>query len=276
MKLRAGKYVIDLKSPRVMGILNVTPDSFSDGGRYIETEDAVRHAGAMIEAGADIIDVGGESTRPGSAEALIQHELGRVIPVIEGIVGKFDIPISIDTSKAEVMRAAVSAGASMINDVFALRREGAIDAAVAAGVPVCLMHMQGTPRSMQLAPEYTDLPADVIKFLARRIKACVNAGLSREQLIIDPGFGFGKNDQHNLEILSKLREFAELGVPLLVGLSRKRTLGNLTGKSTEHLAAASVAAAVIAVQNGANIVRTHDVADTVDALKIVSAIQQFG
>ena len=276
MKLQAGKHFIHLDRPSVMGILNVTPDSFSDGGRFLDVDDALRQAAAMIDAGADIIDVGGESTRPGSDETSFQQELDRVLPVIEGMVGRFDVPISVDTSKPMVMRSAVSAGASMINDVFALRRDGAIDAVVAAGVPVCLMHMQGTPRGMQVAPTYEALPADVIGFLASRIEACVAGGLNREKLIVDPGFGFGKNDQHNLEILARLSEFAELGLPLLVGLSRKRTLGNLTGKSAEHRTAAGVAAAVIAVQNGANIVRTHDVADTVDALKVVAAIRQFG
>lgn len=276
MKLQAGEHLMNLDRPKVMGILNVTPDSFSDGGRFLATEDALRQATAMIDAGADIIDVGGESTRPGSEEASLQEELNRVMPVVEAISSRFDIPVSIDTSKPEVMRSAVEAGASMINDVFALRREGAMEAAVAVAVPVVLMHMQGTPRRMQAAPEYAALPGDIIDFLAERIEACVTAGLSRDLLIVDPGFGFGKNDQHNLEILAKLDQFAELGLPLLVGLSRKRTLGNLTGKSAEQRAAAGVAAAVIAVENGANIIRTHDVADTVDALKVVSAVNQSG
>jgi len=276
MKLHAGKHLIDLDCPRVMGILNVTPDSFSDGGRFLGAEDALRQASVMIEAGADIIDVGGESTRPGSDDASLQVELDRVIPVIEAITSRFDIAVSIDTNKPEVMRMAVDCGASMINDVFALQRDGAIEAAIAAGVPVCLMHMQGTPRSMQADPKYTALPGDIIDFLAERIEACVTAGLRRDMLIVDPGFGFGKNDKHNLEILAKLDQFAELGLPLLVGLSRKRTLGNLTGKSTERRAAAGVAAAVIAVQNGANIIRTHDVTETIDALKVVNAVKQFG
>lgn len=276
MDIRLGAHVLDLDHPRVMGILNTTPDSFSDGGRFLTADDALRHAAAMIDAGADIIDVGGESTRPGSVDASLQEELDRVMPVVEGIMDRFDIAVSIDTSKPEVMRAAVECGAAMINDVYALRREGAIEAAVAAGVPVCLMHMQGTPQSMQAAPEYVVLPGDIIEFLADRVDACVAAGLKRQLLIVDPGFGFGKNDQQNLEILAKLDQFEELRLPLLVGLSRKRTLGNLTGKSTRQRAAAGVAAAVIAVENGANIIRTHDVADTVDALKVVSAVKQSG
>jgi len=276
MKLHAGKHLIDLDCPRVMGILNVTPDSFSDGGRFLGAEDALRQASVMIEAGADIIDVGGESTRPGSDDASLQVELDRVMPVIEAITSRFDIAVSIDTNKPEVMRTAVDGGASMINDVFALQRDGAIEAAFAAGVPVCLMHMQGTPRSMQADPKYAALPGDIVDFLGKRIDACVAAGLGRELLVVDPGFGFGKNDQHNLEILANLGQFAELGLPLLVGLSRKRTLGNLTGRSTEQRVAAGVAAAVIAVQNGANIIRTHDVAETIDALKVVNALRQFG
>jgi len=276
MKLQAGKYTVDLDRPKVMAILNVTPDSFSDGGRFLDPENALRQAAGMIDAGADIVDVGGESTRPGADEISVQEELDRILPVIESLAGGFEIPISVDTSKPDVMRAAVGAGASMINDVFALRRDGAIEAAVATGVPVCLMHMLGTPRNMQVAPEYASLPDDVIAFLLGRVGECVAAGFDRERLIVDPGFGFGKNDQHNLEILSKLSQFSEIGLPLLVGLSRKRTLGNLTGKAPENRVAAGVAAAVIAVGNGANIVRTHDVAETVDALKIVNAVRQFG
>lgn len=276
MNLQLGKRVMNLDRARVMGILNVTPDSFSDGGRFPEIEDALRWAVSMADAGADIIDVGGESTRPGSDETSLEEELDRVMPVIEGITSRIDIPVSIDTSKPEVMRSAVEAGASMINDVFALRREGAIDAAISTGVPVCLMHMQGTPRDMQMTPIYNTLPGDVINFLADRVEACVTAGLGRNLLVVDPGFGFGKTDQHNLEILAGLGQFADLGLPLLVGLSRKRTLGNLTGRSADLRAAGGVAAAVIAVQNGANIIRTHDVADTVDAIKLVNAVNQFG
>jgi len=276
MKLHAGRYLIDLDRPRVMGVLNVTPDSFSDGGRFLDAEDALRQAGMMIDDGADIIDVGGESTRPGAEDTPVQQELDRIMPVIEGIAARFDVPISVDTSKPEIMRLAVGAGASIINDVFALRRQGSIKVAVDARAAICLMHMQGEPRSMQEAPAYESLPGDIIDFLDERVRDCLSAGISRERLIVDPGFGFGKNDQHNLEILSKLNQFAELGLPLLVGLSRKRTLGNLTGRPADRRIGAGVAAAVIAVENGANIVRTHDVADTVDALKVLSAVNQLG
>jgi dihydropteroate synthase len=276
MRLQAGKHVINLDDPKVMGIINVTPDSFSDGGQIQSAEDALCQASVMIDAGTDIIDVGGESTRPSADDVSVQAELDRVMPVVEGVVSRFDVPVSIDTSKPEVMQAAVSAGASIINDVFALRRDGAIEAAAAAGVPVCLMHMQGEPRNMQEAPQYSELPGDVIHFLADRVAACVAGGIGKDRLIVDPGFGFGKNDHHNLELLSKLDQFAELELPLLVGLSRKRTLGNLTGKPADQRVAAGVAAAVIAAQKGANIIRTHDVAETVDALRIVSALNQHG
>ncbi len=276
MKLQAGKYLIDLDRPQVMGILNVTPDSFSDGGCFLNVDDALRQAATMIDEGADLIDVGGESTRPGARETPLQEELDRIMPVIEGITTRFDVPVSIDTSKPEVMRFAVGAGASMINDIFALRLEGAIDAAVEARVAVCLMHMKGSPQNMQEAPVYERLPADIIDFLAERVQSCLSAGIGRDRLVVDPGFGFGKNDDHNLEILAKLNQFAELGLPLLVGLSRKRTLGNLSGKTAEHRMAAGVAAAIIAVEKGANIVRTHDVAETVDALKVLGAVNGFG
>lgn len=276
MMLKLGKHALNLDRPKVMGILNVTPDSFSDGGKFATTAAALEQAELMVDAGADVIDVGGESTRPGSNETSLQEELDRVMPVIQGIINRFDIPISIDTSKPEVMRSAVDAGASMINDIFALRREGAIEAAVAAAVPVCLVHMLGLPRSMQSAPEYAALPQEIIDFLAKRVDACVTAGLGRDLLVVDPGFGFGKNDGHNLEILAKLDQFAALGLPLLVGLSRKRTLGNLTGRPADQRVAAGVAAAVVAAENGANIIRTHDVAETVDAFKVIGALRQYG
>jgi len=263
------------RSPLVMGILNVTPDSFSDGGQHYAESDALAHAVAMIDAGADLIDVGGESTRPGSAEISVDEELQRVIPIIEQIVGRFGAVVSIDTSKPEVMRAAVAAGAAMINDVYALRHEGAIESAAELDCPVCLMHMQGEPRTMQLSPHYDRLPQEVIEFLALRIDACVAGGIRRAQIIVDPGFGFGKVDIHNLEILAKLEQFSELDCPLLVGLSRKRTLGNLTGRSVTEREAAGIAAAIVAVQKGANIVRTHDVGPTVDALAILRATNEF-
>lgn len=276
MELRLGKRLLNLEKPRVMGVLNVTPDSFSDGSRFMSLDKALAHAEAMSRSGADIIDVGGESTRPGAAEVPVQAELDRVLPVIEGIASRLDIAISIDTSKPEVMREAVAAGAGMINDVFALRRDGALALAAGLDAAVCLMHMQGTPRSMQSAPGYRELPAEVIEFLADRAAACVAAGIGRERILVDPGFGFGKNDQHNLRILAKLEQFAGLGLPLLVGLSRKRTLGNLTGRPAMERVAAGLAAATIAVMKGAHIVRTHDVAETVDALKLTDAVRQAG
>jgi len=276
MHLLLGSRVLTLDRSRVMGILNVTPDSFSDGGRFVSLDTALAHAEAMTLAGADIIDVGGESTRPGAEEISLQEELDRVMPVIEGVGSRLDVAISIDTSKPEVMRAAAAAGAGMINDVFALRREGALEAAAGLDVAVCLMHMLGTPGSMQVAPHYEALPGDVIDFLADRASACVAAGIDRGRIVVDPGFGFGKNDRHNLEILARLEQFAELGLPLLVGLSRKRTLGNLSGKPPGERIAAGVAAATIAAVKGARIVRTHDVAETVDALKLVDAVRNAG
>lgn len=263
------------RSPLVMGILNVTPDSFSDGGQHYAGANALAHAVAMIDAGADLIDVGGESTRPGATEISVDEELRRVIPIIDQIVERFDTVVSIDTSKPEVMRAAVASGASMINDVHALRNDGAIEVAAELDCSVCLMHMQGEPRTMQTSPHYDRLPQDILEFLARRIDACVARGIRRAQIIVDPGFGFGKLDVHNLEILAKLEQFSELGSPLLVGLSRKHTLGNLTGRSVTEREAAGIAAAIVAVQKGANIVRTHDVGPTVDALAVLRATKQF-
>jgi dihydropteroate synthase len=272
MELRLGATTMSLDKPRVMGILNVTPDSFSDGSRYDRLDLAVRHAEEMALAGADFIDVGGESTRPGAAEVEVLEELGRVIPVVEHIKRSLDVAISIDTSKPEVMSEAVAAGAVLINDVFALSRDGALETAARTGAAVCLMHMLGTPQTMQVEPHYDELPGDVIRFLQERVEACVDGGICRERLLVDPGFGFGKNDRHNLQILRNLEQFSVLRLPLLVGLSRKRTLGKLTGRSAEDRLAAGVAAATIAVLKGANIVRTHDVAATVDALKVASAV----
>lgn len=259
-----------------MGILNVTPDSFSDGGHYQSPERALAHAEEMYRDGADIIDVGGESTRPGADQVSLQEEIDRVMPVVEGIAARLDVAVSIDTSKPEVMRAAVAAGANLINDVFALRGEGAVEAAAGLNAAVCLMHMQGTPQTMQNAPHYKRLPGDVIDFLADRVAACTTAGIRRDRLLIDPGFGFGKNDAHNLALLANLGQFADLGLPILVGLSRKRTLGNLSGRQAGDRVAAGVAAAVIAVLKGARIVRTHDVAPTVAALKLIRAVEQAG
>ena len=277
MQLRLGQHTLDLTQPRVMGVLNRTPDSFSDGGVFVDFDAALRHAQQMVREGAAIVDIGGESTRPGAQSVSIDQELERVIPIIERLARQIDAPISIDTSKPEVMRAAVAAGAAMINDVYALRQPGALEAARDCGVPVCLMHMQGEPRTMQQHPHYANVVAEVKQFLLERVHACEAIGIPRERLLIDPGFGFGKTLEHNLELLRRLREFAVLELPLLVGLSRKSSIGTLLGGAPpgERLYG-SVAAAVIAVMNGANIVRSHDVKPTVEALKIAAAARDRG
>lgn len=265
--------VLKLDRARVLGIVNVTPDSFSDGGAHDTLDAAVAHGLQLAEAGADALDIGGESTRPGADEVALEEELRRTIPVIEALATRVSIPIGIDTSKPEVMRAAVEAGAGLINDVYALRRDGALDTAAALGVPVVLMHMQGEPRSMQDSPTYDDVVADVHRFLAERIFACEMAGIDKKRMVVDPGFGFGKTRAHNLALLAHLRRFTELGVPVLAGLSRKKTIGELTGRNQprERLHG-SVAAALIAAQNGATLLRVHDVAATVDALKVWNAV----
>jgi len=273
MELRLGDRILTFAQSRVMGILNVTPDSFSDGGRFLSADAALQQAARMSEQGADIIDVGGESTQPGAEELPVQQELDRILPVIQSITARLDVAVSVDTSKPEVMRAAVAAGAVLINDVFALQREGAMQAAAGLDAAICLMHMQRSPAAMQDRPAYEELPREIIDFLDERVRACSDAGIDDDRLIVDPGFGFGKNDQHNMKILANLGEFGALRLPLLVGLSRKRTLGKLTGKEADQLVAAGVAAAVIAVSNGANIVRTHDVGPTVDALSVFDAVR---
>jgi dihydropteroate synthase len=260
--------------PAVMGILNVTPDSFSDGGRFAGRDVALRQAEAMARDGAAIIDVGGESTRPGAADVSEQEELDRVLPVIEAVVAAVDTAVSIDTSKPAVMRAAVGAGAAMINDIRALREEGALRAAAELQCAVCLMHMQGQPRSMQQEPAYGDVVAEVTEFLAQRVRACVAAGLAEERIIVDPGFGFGKTRRHNIELLANLRQLESTGRPILAGLSRKSTLGELTGRDVGERLPASIAAAVIAVMKGATIVRVHDVRETVDALRVAAAVRE--
>ena len=265
--------ILKLDRPQLMGIVNVTPDSFSDGGAHDTTEAAVAHALKLVEEGADLLDIGGESTRPGAEEVSVEEELRRVIPVIERLAKRTSLPISIDTSKPEVMRAAVVAGAGMINDVYALRREGALDAAASLGVPVVLMHMLGEPRSMQQAPDYDDVVGDVHRFLAERLFAAEMSGIAKKNLIVDPGFGFGKNTRHNLALLAQLERFVELGVPVLAGLSRKRTIGEITGReAAQDRVVGSVAAHLIAAQRGAMILRVHDVAATVDALKVWNAV----
>ena len=265
--------ILRLDRPQVMGIVNVTPDSFSDGGAHDTADAAVAHALRLVEEGADVLDIGGESTRPGAAEVEVEEELRRVVPVIERLAAQVAVPISIDTSKPEVMRAAVQAGAGMINDVYGLRREGALDAAAALGVPVVLMHMQGEPRSMQAAPQYDDVVGEVHRFLAERIFAAEMAGIPKQRIVVDPGFGFGKDTAHNLQLLAQFERFVELGVPVLAGLSRKRSIGELTGRDVPaDRVAGSVAAHLIAAQRGAAIVRVHDVAATVDALKVWNAV----
>ena len=265
--------MLRLDRPRVIGIVNVTPDSFSDGGEHAALEAAVGHGLRLAEDGADALDIGGESTRPGARDVSIDEELRRVIPVIKALAQQTSLPISIDTSKPEVMRAAVAAGAGMINDVYALRRDGALDTAASLGVPVVLMHMQGEPRSMQDAPGYDDVVAEVHRFLAERIFAAEMAGIDKKRIVVDPGFGFGKTAAHNLLLLSQLERFTELGVPVLAGLSRKKTIGDLTGRDNPHdRVHGSVAAALIAAQRGAKLLRVHDVAATIDALKVWNAV----
>jgi dihydropteroate synthase len=265
--------ILVLDRPRVMGIVNVTPDSFADGGEHATLEAAVAHGLKLAEEGADVLDIGGESTRPGAHDVGVEEELSRVIPVIEQLAKQTSLPISIDTSKPQVMRAAIAAGAGMINDVFALRRDGALEAAASLGVPVVLMHMLGEPRSMQDAPHYDDVVAEVHRFLAERIFSAEMAGVAKKNILVDPGFGFGKTSAHNLLLLAQLHRFTELGVPLLAGLSRKKTIGELTGRRDPHdRIHGSVAAALIAAQRGAMVLRVHDVAATVDALAVWTAV----
>lgn len=265
--------LLRLDRPRVMGVVNATPDSFSGGGACFDVETVVAHGLRLAEEGADVLDIGGESTRPGAQEVPVEEELRRVVPVIERLARETALPISIDTSKPEVMRAAVAAGAGMLNDVYGLRREGALDAAAELRVPVVLMHMLGEPGSMQDSPEYDDVVGEVHRFLAERIFAAEMAGIARRNIVVDPGFGFGKTTQHNLQLLAQLRRFTELGVPVLAGLSRKRSIGELTGRrDPRERAAGSVAAHLIAAQHGAMLLRVHDVAPTVDALKVWQAV----
>jgi dihydropteroate synthase len=272
MKLVCRNTVIDLATPVVMGVLNVTPDSFSDGGRYLVRDAAIGHALRMVEEGAGIIDVGGESTRPGAAAVSAAEEIDRVAPVIEGIVARSAVPVSVDTSKAEVIRAATSAGAQIVNDVRALGAPGALEAAAASGAAVCLMHMQGEPASMQADPRYDDVVAEVAAYLGRRAAACQAAGIARDRVCIDPGIGFGKRPDHNLDLLAGLPVLCRLGFPVLVGVSRKSLVGIITGRPPEHRLAGSVAFAAMCVERGAQIVRAHDVAATVDAVKVASAV----
>jgi dihydropteroate synthase len=276
MQLRCGPHTLDLSQPIVMGILNITPDSFSDGGRFIDSSQALDHAQRLMEAGAGIIDVGGESTRPGAADVSEEEELRRIIPVIDALASRFSVPISVDTSKAAVMSAAVEAGATLINDVRALREPGALEAAARTDAAVCLMHMQGQPRSMQLEPQYEDVLAEVKAFLLERAAACEAAGIARDRLVIDPGIGFGKRLQHNLALLAHLPALVEPGLPVLVGVSRKSMFQALLGRPVDQRVAGGVAVATAAVLAGAAILRVHDVAETVDAVKVVQALRAAG
>jgi dihydropteroate synthase len=273
--LDCGGRPLDLSRPAVMGILNVTPDSFSDGGKFLARDKALRQAETMVRQGAAILDVGGESTRPGAEAVSVQQELDRVLPVVEQLAESTDVPISIDTSKPEVMAAAVQAGAGLINDVFALRRPGALQQVAALQVPVCLMHMQGEPGNMQQQPRYAHLIDEVNHFFTQRVTACEAAGIARQRLLLDPGFGFGKTLTHNLQLLASLHAFGALGLPLLVGISRKRMIGALLNDApVDDRLSGSLAAAVLAVERGARIVRCHDVRQTVDALSVVHALMQ--
>lgn len=276
--LVCAKHTLDLSRPVVMGILNVTPDSFSDGGNYFSLQQAEQHALAMQQQGAGIIDVGGESTRPGAQAVSVQEELDRVIPIIERLTDSLQVPVSIDTSKAEVMREAVMAGAGMINDVMALRGDNVLTTvgALDQDIAVCLMHMQGEPRTMQNNPSYDDVVSEVSKFLAQRVTACEQAGIDRQRLVLDPGFGFGKTLEHNLALLAGLDKLTKQGLPLLAGISRKSMIGTLLDNApVEARINGSVAAAVMAFERGARLLRVHDVGPTVEALKITQAVMQI-
>lgn len=278
MILSCGQQTLDLSRPVIMGILNATADSFSDGGSYfrdnrLDLDLAMRRVEAMVQERAAIIDVGGESTRPGALAVSVDEELSRVVPVVEAIRSRFDVPVSVDTSSAEVIRAAAAAGAGMINDVRALRRKGALEAAAATGLPVCVMHMQGEPGTMQKKPQYENVTTEVIEFLEERIACCEAAGIPRERIVLDPGFGFGKTLEHNLQLLRDLSDLVALGFPVLVGLSRKSMIAKLLGRDLDERLPASVVLATLAAQKGARLIRVHDVAATHDALQILSAIE---
>ena len=274
MHLACRDRVLDLTEPVVMGVLNVTPDSFSDGGRYVESASAVQRGLRMAEEGAAIIDVGGESTRPGAAPVDAREELERVLPVIEQLAARLSVPISVDTSKPEVMRAAVATGASLINDVRALAAPGALEVAAESGAAVCLMHMRGEPRSMQADPSYVDVVDEVRRYLAARVEACRDAGIGARRICLDPGIGFGKRPGHNLALLAALDRLGDPSIPVLVGVSRKSLVGIITGRPAGERLAGSVAFAALAVMQGAAIVRAHDVAATVDAVKVASALRR--
>lgn len=273
-----GSRMLDLAVPRVMGILNVTPDSFSDGGELMsngraDVDKIISRAERMVSAGVDFLDIGGESTRPGAVAVTEQEELERVAPVIEALAPRFDVVLSVDTSSPAVMTQCASLGAGLINDVRALARPGAVEAVARSGLPVCIMHIQGTPATMQEAPHYVDVVSEILEYLMSKVALYGEAGIGRDRIIVDPGFGFGKSLQHNLALLNKMDKFSSLDLPVLVGLSRKRMLGFITGKPEKERVAAGVAAAVIAVMKGACIVRTHDVPETIDALKVCDRVR---
>ncbi len=269
--LQCGKFQLDLSRPLIMGVVNLTPDSFSDGGLFASAADAVAHARKLIEEGADIVDLGGESTRPGAAPVPLAEERGRVLPVLERLAGGA-VPVSVDTRRPELMREAIAAGAAMVNDITALTAPGALEAVAASDAAVCLMHMKGDPQTMQADPRYEDVVAEVGDFLRARVAAAEGAGIARSRIVVDPGFGFGKTYEHNLALLRALNRLSGLGVALMAGLSRKSMLGRITGRDVGARAFASVAAAMIAVEKGANIVRVHDVAGTRDALAVWRAV----
>lgn len=272
-RLPCGNRVLDLAHPQVMGILNVTPDSFSDGGRFRQRDEALRHAAAMVAAGASLIDVGGESTRPGALQVSADEELQRVAPVVEAIAAELDVIISVDTSCPQVMRESARLGAGLINDVRSLRREGALQAAAESGLPVCLMHMQGEPETMQKNPHYDDLLAEVQAFFAERMAACAAAGIAAERIILDPGFGFAKNLQHNLSLFKHMQVLHGFARPLLVGVSRKSMIGQALGREVDQRLAGGLALAALAVTKGACILRVHDVAETVDVVRMIAAVE---
>lgn len=271
--LRCGRFTLPLARPLVMGVINVTPDSFSDGGRFLDPSSAAEQAQRLVEEGADILDLGGESSRPGADPVPLEEEKRRVLPVLERVTG-LGVPVSVDTCKPEMMHAAIAGGASLINDIFALRTPGALEAVAASDCAVCLMHMQGEPRTMQTHPSYNDVTREVAQFLKERAAAVEAAGIGRNRIVVDPGFGFGKTTEHNLALMRALPQFKALGYPVLAGLSRKSLFGKIVGRATAERMPASIAAALLAAQRGAAIVRVHDVAPTCDALKVLRAIEE--
>ncbi|EHK90187.1 dihydropteroate synthase [Aggregatibacter actinomycetemcomitans] len=271
MKLTANNKVLDLSTPQIMGILNFTPDSFSDSGKFFQLDKALAQVEKMLQLGASIIDIGGESTRPMADEVTLEEELQRVVPLVAAVRQRFDCWISVDTSKAQVMREAANAGMDLINDIRALQEPHALETAAQLALPVCIMHMQGQPRTMQLAPQYDDVVADVLKFMQQRTEQCLAAGIKQDNIIWDPGFGFGKSVQHNYRLLQQLRAFCRQGYPVLAGISRKSMIGAVLDKPVEQRTVGSVSAALIAAMNGACILRVHDVGETADALKIWQA-----